>query len=181
MTEAQIRHDLRAYLTRPGALVLDERGAGCCRTDLLLVGQTLHAFEIKSARDSLRRLPAQAAEFSRIFDQVTLVAAPRHSRALDLIPPWWGVLYVSAPPCAALTPLREGRQNPAVEPRALATLLWHDETMALLEARGLARGVRGKPRAAAWDRLCQHFTLEEIREAVCERLRTRSAKEGKLG
>jgi hypothetical protein len=42
--------------------------------------------------------------------------------------------------------VRSAGPNPAPDPRAMAEFLWRDDALALLEARGAARGMRGKPR-----------------------------------
>jgi hypothetical protein len=59
--------------------IVEEMGiAGEARVDIALIGDHLHRFEIKSERDSLRRLPAQVEVYSRVFDYVTLVVDTRH-------------------------------------------------------------------------------------------------------
>jgi hypothetical protein len=46
--------------------------------------------------------------------------------------------------------------------------------MAMLERRSLARGVRGKPRMLVWNRVCEHFHVDEIAAAVRVNLKARS-------
>ena len=62
-------------------LLLGELGLlrGVVRADLTLVGSAmLHGVEVKTARDSLRRLPQQVAGYSRVFHRVTLAAEACH-------------------------------------------------------------------------------------------------------
>jgi hypothetical protein len=47
-----------------------------------------------------------------------------------------------------------------------------------LEQRDAARGVRGKPRPVVWDRVCEHFGVEEIAAAVRSRLKVRARTPG---
>jgi hypothetical protein len=138
----------------------------------------LHAYEIKSDRDTLERCVHQASMYNKIFDRVTLVVGPRHrSAALARIPPWWGVVGVGPMSRGPrLQPVRRALRNAAVEPRALVELLWLDEALALLETRGAVRGVRGKPREMVWDRVCEHFEIREIAAAVRDRLKARAAQ-----
>jgi hypothetical protein len=61
------------------------------RAGMVVVGRSLDAFEIKSERDTLRRLPRQALAHERLFDRCTLVVAERHSdHAAAMLPEWWG-------------------------------------------------------------------------------------------
>ncbi len=61
-------------------------GATGVRADLALAYRTptreLVGIEIKSALDTLRRLPHQIETYSRIFDRVIVVAATRHQEAV---------------------------------------------------------------------------------------------------
>src|SRR3954452_15629375 len=69
---------------------------GGARADVAVVGPELVGYEIKSAADSLRRLPGQVAAFGRIFDMCWLVAATRHlDAAIGQIPSWWGIIEVA--------------------------------------------------------------------------------------
>ena len=72
--------------------------------------------------------------------------------------------------------LRRGRKNPRRRIRALVELLWLDEAMALLESRQATRGVRGKARQEVWDRVCEHFSLEEIATSVRSQLKIRARR-----
>jgi hypothetical protein len=56
---------------------------------MVVVGRSLDAFEIKSERDTLRRLPRQALAYERLFDRCTLVLAERHSdHPAAMLPEW---------------------------------------------------------------------------------------------
>jgi hypothetical protein len=183
--DAVIRSELRAYLAvlhaeEPATVVLDELGlrrrAG--RADVVVVNGVLHGYEIKSDRDSLRRLARQTLLYGEIFDQVTLVVGPRYAlRVLDLVPCWWGVLEIAAADTdAKFAVRREGTLNPSRSPRALVELLWRDASLALLNARGASRGYRSRPRREIWDRICELFSLDEISAAVRSALTARPAR-----
>jgi hypothetical protein len=92
--DAHIRAALRTRLARHlhhgDAVLLEELGLcrGQVRADVTLVNGSLHAYEIKSDRDTLDRLLRQASIYDKVFDRVTLVVGPRHQpAALELIPP----------------------------------------------------------------------------------------------
>lgn len=162
----------------PHTVILEELGVcrGRVRVDLVVVNGLLHGYEIKSDRDSLRRLTGQVDLYSRVLDRATLVTGDRHlAEALDIVPPWWGILRVCATTTVPrFTTLRRGRHNPQQDPRSLVELLWLDESIALLAQRRGARGVRGKPRRAVWDRVCEYFDVDEIAAAVRANLMARA-------
>lgn len=176
LSDNNMRPVLRTWLAGRGRVVLEELGLSCgrVRVDLAAVGAELHGVELKSDRDSLRRLPGQAALYGKIFDRVTLaVGGRRLPEALALVPDWWGVARVT--PDLQLEEVRRGERNAGVDPRTLVELLWHEEALALLAARGAARGVRGKPRRIVWDRVCETLSKREIAAAVRRQLRARGA------
>jgi hypothetical protein len=162
-------------------VVIEELGVcrGQVRIDLAVVNGVFHGYEIKSDRDSLRRLNRQVELYSKVLDYVTLVAGNRHlAEALDAVPSWWGVLRVcSNQNGPRFDVLREEQKNPHRDPRCLVELLWLDDAIALLAQRDAARGVRGKPRRTVWDRVCEQFELEEIAEVVRGHLKTRATNQ----
>lgn len=181
--DSEIRPALRARLWSEHAceadtIVLEELGLcrGRVRIDLALVNGQLHGFEIKSDRDSLRRLAGQVAVYSKVLDRATLVVGDRHlTEARSIVPDWWGILRVRpGPQGPRFKPLRRGRENPRRDPRLLVELLWLDDAIGLLTQRGAARGVRGKPRRMVWDRVCEHFSVDEIATAVRGHLKARA-------
>ncbi len=181
--DAEIRSALRAHLEErwaacPGTRFIEELGLcrGRVRIVRAVVKGVLHGYEIKSDRDRLDRLPSQVDLYSRVVDRATIVVGLRHLRdALRIIPSWWGVLRVDALSDGARFELvRPPRENPEQDPRALVELLWRDDALALLETRQAAWGVRGKPRPAVWDRVCEHFDPGEIAAAVRDGLRSRA-------
>jgi hypothetical protein len=181
--DREIRAALLAFLrqshaTQEDVAVLEE--LGLCRgevfVDVTLVNGSLHGFEIKSDRDSLRRLARQALFYSAVLDRATLVVGERHVRdAVELVPAWWELLLATlTSEGVMLTQLRAGKANAARDSRALVELLWLDDALSLLEGRGALRGFRSKPRRAVWDRVCELYEVEEIAAAVRERLKARS-------
>lgn len=174
-----LRHHLqRRWAEQPATLFIEELGLcrGQVRVDLAAVNGLLHGYEIKSDRDRLNRLPTQVQMYGTVVDRATIVTGRRHlHNVLKIVPAWWGVLSVDLDQGRTVVrSVRSARENPARVPRALAELLWRDEALALLESRQAARGVRSKPRAAIWDRLCEVFDVTEIAAAVRGRLRSRA-------
>lgn len=185
MHDLDVRRSLHDFLQRdfahdPSTVIADELGIlqGRVRIDVAAINGSLYGFEIKAAADSLDRLPAQAAAYGRVLDYAVVVAADKHLGAAEnLLPTWWGI-YRAAPEDGALaiTCARSCQPNPTVEARALAELIWHGETLDYLEARGAAQALRRKPRAEAWDRLCEVYTLSEVRDLVRATLKGRAKR-----
>lgn len=162
-------------------VLIEELGLcrGHVRIDIAVVNGLLHGYEIKSDRDNLRRLGTQVDVYGKVLDQATLVVGDRLlASALDVVPAWWGVLRVR-PTSQGLQfrTVRRPRRNPQRDPRVLVELLWSDQALALLEQRNAARGVRGKPRRVVWDRVCDHFGVDEIAAAVRARLKARTVNQ----
>lgn len=148
---------------------------GQVRIDLAVVNGALHGYEIKSDRDTLRRLAAQVARYGQVLDRATLVVGARHvTEALAMVPSWWEVLMVKmVKGRIRFHRLRRGLRNRARERRALVELLWLDQALELVEARGGARGYRHRPRSVVWDRVCELYTMDEIAGVVRRQLKAR--------
>lgn len=181
MHDAAIRSALRATLelehAGEEALVLDELGLcrGQARVDMAVVNGALNGYEIKGEFDRLMRLPAQEAVYSRALDFVTAVVTDRHLDEVEAtVPPWWGIRRAVAEQDAVVfSTVREPTRNPRVDLHALAQLLWREEALAALEERGLAAGLRSKPRQVLWRRLADELSLDELSAVVRQRLKDR--------
>ncbi len=150
--------------------------AGEVRVDVVVLNGVFSGYEIKSARDTLKRLPKQVEVYSKMLDHMTLVVADNHvNHALPMLPEWWGVVTAasSADGALALIPLRESMANPCVDSSFLATLLWREELLAALTTRGMDKGVRSKSRHVLMTRLVEHLTVDEMRLLVREQLKVR--------
>jgi hypothetical protein len=185
LDDTAIRPALRQWLVRKhrgsdDTVLLEELGLcrGRVRLDMAVVNGRIHGYEIKSDRDSLRRLSAQATIYGKVLDRATLVVGDRFKDDLDLLPTWWGLVHVrTAPDGLRFRQLRRARPNPSTDSRALVELLWADQALAFLDLRNAARGVRGKPRRFIWDRICETFSAAEIASAVRSALKTRSTNQ----
>ena len=147
------------------------------RVDLALVNGSLHGYEIKSERDDLRRLSRQVTHYAAVLERATLVTARNHlGLALSIVPDWWEVVVATLRHGnLVLRRVRAGRSNPELAAEALASLLWRDEVLQLLDLRGCSSGFRSKPRRVLWARLCETHSVAEIAEAVRSQLKARRA------
>lgn len=166
------------HSNEPDTRFVDELGlCGTVRVDVAVVNGTFSGYELKSDRDTLRRLPAQVEVYSKVLDRATLVVGERHlahEQTLTMLPGWWGVIV--ARQCDDGVDLEETRPsawNDEVDPGALVQLLWREEALAELASRGLDTGVRTKPRRVIAERLSNELPIEELRAVVRYRLKTR--------
>lgn len=182
--DTDIRAALRNKLTskygnHPETVVLDELGVcrGEVRVDVAVVNGKIHGYEIKSDRDSLRRLAGQVELYGKVLDQATLVVGERHfDAAAAMLPEWWGLLLVKSTSNGPhFKTMRRARMNPTRDARALVEFLWLEDSIALLERHGLDHGVRTKPRRVIWDRISESFDIEVIAAAVRAKLKSKAA------
>lgn len=158
-------------------LIVEEMGvwSGSVRVDIAVVNGQLHGFEIKSARDTLKRLPQQEQLYSQVFDRVTLVVADCHvAKAVPIIPVWWGIISATGVGAVSLIDRREGTRNPAPSALQAARLLWRDELIAVLAENGALKGYKRATSERLCQRLCEALPQDAVRLAVRSRLKARS-------
>jgi hypothetical protein len=185
MREAEVRAALAGVLERQhpaGATRLIHELDLCqaeARIDLAVVNGSMIGWEIKTASDTLARLPRQQEVYSKVFDRVWLAAAPRHvERALEQVPAWWGVAeVVEHADGYRFRVLRTSRRNWDVDLHALVRLLWRAEALDELKALGLSDGLERAPRRVLWAALAdaapRQVSKTDLRGRVRWRLRTR--------
>ena len=142
LSESDIRKILRTFARRlttgeSDALLVEEVAVdgGRNRIDMLYFGDSTIGVEIKSARDDLSRLPAQAASFGQYFDYLILVADGKQvNRATEILPSWWGIFEISKHDGRTrLIKIREPERNSNAKSEHLLELLWKCELFSLLE------------------------------------------------
>ena len=120
------RHSLRT------ATVLNEVRAGRSKADVVVLNGTATAYEIKSERDSFRRLPQQLADYCSVFASVNVVTSPNQVEAvLQIAPKDVGVLTLSSR--YRLQTVRKAVDRPErTSPVALLETLRVDEAVQVL-------------------------------------------------
>lgn len=163
------------------ALLVEEFWVPCTRerADLAAVGEELWAFEIKSARDSLRRLPRQTAAYGRLFDRCALIVADGHvAAAREIVPDWWG-LAVMDDPDEGPSWQRPALANFTIDPELVVRLLWREEAAAAIIGLGQAIPPRCS-RIAMWSYLVRELEVEALCRTVREALRRRDPAQAKI-
>jgi hypothetical protein len=183
MNDPQLRSALKRkvlsrYTNDPNTRILDELGLrhGAARIDIAVVNGIVHGFELKSDKDTLKRLPHQVQIYSSVLDKVTLVVGSRHANEAErMVPQWWGikVAVVGARGGFDFVDVRRATKNPAQDAVAVCRLLWRDEALSLLYELGQAKSLQHKPRALIYSHLARVADLDVIRERARRQLKFR--------
>lgn len=108
--------------------------------------------EIKSAADSLRRLPRQIQGYDAIFPENILVVADEHARAaINMLPETWGVVVVNAD-VTAFNVVRRPQSTPT-STLSVASTLWDSELKTILREHSALRGWASATRAKKAERM----------------------------
>lgn len=159
------------------SLIIHELGvySGASRIDVAVINGRLNGYEIKSDSDTLSRLARQSEAYSQIFDYVYVVCGTGHHDGISKhVPDWWGIMRARETTGGVrLECTRDPLLNPHVNPHALARLLWREEALEILTRRGLADGMRSKPRRVLWDALAKELNLGDLQAQVRGALKAR--------
>ncbi len=144
----------------------------CCRgyvrADYLVSSKdSLAIIEVKSDCDSLRRFDEQVRVYSSIADRVILVVGWVWAvHALRAVPWWWEVWLAERPPMeeTRFIPLRDGANNPGVEPSALASMLPSDEVRRLARDTGVS--IAGSRHRQLRELIATRVSCTDLRLAV---------------
>src|ERR1035437_2955193 len=169
----------KRYREDPDAKIIEELrlAHGAARVDIAVVNGVLHGYELKSDLDTLYRLPEQMRIYNSVFDRITLVVGKSHlHEAIKLIPDWWGITIAKSINTAGeinFSNIRATEDNPLRSSMAIASLLWREEALNILEQLNKARGVRSKTRTVIYERLVEVLDQETLRNEVRRYLRAR--------
>jgi hypothetical protein len=178
VSELELRDLVRAHLDIRaqvlGQRVYEELAVerGSARVDLALAGEELEAFELKSDFDNFGRLHNQIHAYNRVFDRITIITGTSLLEAvLEVMPAWWGIWIVRRLEDGALVmeQLRQAGVNPSQDIRSLASMLWREEAVSLLEHEVGAQPKKAS-RAALCETIVQTFDLATLRRHVARRL-----------
>jgi hypothetical protein len=168
--------DLRRRFSDPSHdLILEEFGCKSARIDVAVVNGSLHGFEIKSDSDSLARLDRQIAQYSRVFDFVTLICGRRlFNVARTIVPRWWGLSLARIEDGeVALATIRRPKQNPSQDKAALARMLWKDEALRCLRRKGHKTLTSKDSATAVWAEAAKRMDVKTLSEEARLAIRAR--------
>lgn len=135
------RTSLSEYDNDPESKIVEELSlwATGSRIDIAVINGHLHGFEIKSAIDTLQRLPHQIEAYAKVFDYITVVIEPKHyGKVYDLLPRWVGISVCSqAIKEGSIDVIRLPDLNTAQDGFYIAKLLWRDELIDILKENNI--------------------------------------------
>jgi hypothetical protein len=183
MNDIEIRQNfhrkrLRRQHAQKDTLVIDELGLnhGQCRADIAVVNGHFVGYEIKSNRDSLRRLSEQVKSYNSVFDKISIVVGERYSNSIhNYVPEWWGVIVSIKGPRGAVNfdSIRIAQINKNINPISIARLLWRNEAEELLRLKKFPPRVLRQPRAVLYEYLIDTLNIRELRKFIREYFKKR--------
>ncbi|MFA6183590.1 MAG: sce7726 family protein [Parcubacteria group bacterium] len=168
-----------SYFGIKNTKIIEELGIthGEARIDIAVVNGVIHGYELKSDRDTLKRLPGQIEIYNTVLDKVTLVVGMNHlHEAMKIVPDWWGITIakiVNSDSVVSFFNIREPEENKNQNSAAVAALLWREEALKILENIGQAKGMQSKSRKAIYEKLADVLEKKSLNKIVREQLRTR--------
>ncbi len=172
------RKSLRRQHAQKDTLVINELGLnhGQCRADIAVVNGHFVGYEIKSNRDSLRRLSEQVKSYNSVFDKISIVVGERYSNSIhNHVPEWWGVIVSTKGPRGAVNfeSIRTAQVNKNINPISIARLLWRNEAEEILRKKKLPPRVLRQPRAVLYEYLIDTLNISELRKVIREYFKKR--------
>lgn len=145
------------------------------RIDMAVINGHLHGFEIKSASDTLQRLPSQLIAYAKVFDYLTVVTEDKYKdKVLNILPDWVGVsICYERDGVPAIKKIKKGLLNNNKETFYLAKLLWREELIQILNEHKIS--FRSKDRN--WilaEQVSLNFNSKKLSILVREKLKCRT-------
>ncbi len=180
MNEASIRKAFhRKNLLRQhkssSTLIVDELGLnhGKVRADIAVLNSHYIGYEIKSDKDTLRRLIDQSNGYNSIFELIYLITTEKHlTYTKEIISDWWGVILANQGPRGAISfkTLKPPVKNPIRENIAITRLLWKNEALELLNSLGVQQKRLNNKREILYLEIANRLSTKELQVVVKEYL-----------
>lgn len=182
MKDIDIRNSLKEsilmkYINDSESLVIDEFNIslGTVRADVAVVNGVLHGYEIKSEKDTLKRLENQICEYNKFFEFVTIVTCEKFSeKVLFSLPEKCGVIIAQNKKGKIIFKhIRKAKKNKDLDKITLAKALWKDEITDILEKINYKKGFKSKSKPFLYEILSEQFTEKELVEIVKRKIKDR--------
>lgn len=149
------------------------------RADLVVIDDHLRAFEIKTQKDSLKRLPRQASAYARVFDECVAVLHERHvAGAEEILPAWWGIWMLTENTTSFIR-IRPSGTNPSRDVETLVRLLWRNEAELAVQQLGLPIGP-GASRSELWRAILSTVDASKLESLVCRFIGCRDVSQSRI-
>ncbi|HEY9261178.1 sce7726 family protein [Chitinophaga sp.] len=167
---------LSHFLEDPNSKVVEEftLPVAKARIDVAVINGSIHGYEIKSASDTLQRLPSQIEAYTKVFDYLSVVTENKYyEKIVACVPSWVGIIVCDDKNgIKSIKQLRKPRLNKRTEGFFIAKLLWRDELIdSLIEHK-----IPFRKKDRNWllcEALSSHLDSNAISFIVREKLKTR--------
>lgn len=182
MNDLQIRKflktgPLKKYMNDSNSLVLDEFNIslGLVRADIAIVNGVLHGIEIKSEKDTLKRLDHQLKEYNKFFEYITIVSCEKfREKIIEIAPSNYGILIAkNINNEIVFEQLRKATKNKNVNKLCLVQSLWKNELIEIIESIDYKKGFKSKSKSFMYDIICENFSTNQLLSLVKLKLKTR--------
>ncbi len=177
--------ELQSYIADyPHSKIIEEMKlpVAKARIDIAVVNGHLHGYEIKSASDTLQRLPSQVTAYSKIFDYLTVVTEFKyHHKLNDILPEWVGIAVCSDKVTEEeYEIIRPPIRNEEKDNFYIAKLLWVSELYELLKEQNITFK-KSERSWALYQKLAANLETDHLSDLVREKLKFRKKIEIKEG
>jgi hypothetical protein len=183
MRDAEVRRAFHGSVLKSAngsddTIVINELGLknGVVRADIAVLNGKMIGYEIKTERDTLKRLPAQVSAYNEVFDKAFIITTRKHLKQVkELIPEWWGIYEIieNANGSYSFKRQRIGSSNEGQNAFAIAQLLWKTEA---LEIANHLLQTNVKPsitKKEIYQTICQGCCQRELSKIVVRYLKQR--------
>ena len=150
--------------------VINELDLMNARADIAVIdNKYFSGYEIKSDRDSLKRLPMQIQIYGYVFDKITIVVDESKLRKVSkIIPTFWGIIVATRDVFGEiiLTDVRMPRLNRKINKRWLSNKLWRSDIVRILKTKNLYKGRSGCYKGELLGILIDNTSLRELKYYV---------------
>jgi hypothetical protein len=138
---------------------------GLAIADLVSIGiNTAHCYEIKSDKDKIARVLEQSKSYDIVFNKISLITTlTNYEKALDIIPPYWGIIVVSDSPKNKVYYYRKADYSPYFSKQKALYTLWRDELLDIIAMKKINdKSTSRASRSKIIDILCDNLSTTEI-------------------
>jgi hypothetical protein len=163
-----------AHLATQGIPALTEVPVlgGIARADIVAIKEEAHGFEIKSHKDTLRRLPSQVASYAKTFSTVSIICAENHLGEINTqIPRWFGLILYKK---GQLIGVRKAKANPIVAKPFILNAITKKELIGYTKRQGLNIPIEVTQSTCLLKKHLKHnLSLTEVQRMFAQCLRAR--------
>lgn len=183
MRDVEIRrafHDsiLKSDHGSDDVIVIDELGLknGLVRADIAVINGEMVGYEIKTERDTLKRLPTQVSIYNEVFDRAFIITSKKHlTKVRSVIPKWWGIYEIveNIDGIFSFKCRRKSRSNQKKNSLTIAQLLWKAEALEIANNLIDVEIKTSATKRVIFQEICKNYRPEELSKIVIRYLKQR--------